>query len=205
MPLTSAARTAAGTLRLTLVAHASTAATRAVAFPHDDHLDGFGLRRTRAAQAPFAGALCLTSPAAAARQTAEAMGLAARTEPALRDVDYGTWSGRTLDAVASENPDGIALWLTDPSAAPHGGESLDALIRRVAAWLDGCAAGRIVAVTHAVVIKAAVVHLLDAPANAIWRLDVAPLSITRLHSNGARWLLRSFNQPARRRSQREAH
>ena len=59
--------------------------------------------------------------------------------------------------------------MTDPDAAPHGGESLTALLARVAAWLDEQAAldGTAVAVTHGGVVKAAVVHALVGAAERV--------------------------------------
>jgi broad specificity phosphatase PhoE len=46
--------------------------------------------------------------------------------------------------------------------------------------------GRLAAVTHAPVIKLAVVQALRAPAQAVWNLDVAPGSATELHSTPSR-------------------
>ena len=106
----------------------------------------------------------------------------------------------------AEEPDDVAAWLRDPAAAPHGGESLIALIERVATWLDAQAAtpGRIVAVTHASVIRAAIVHAMGAAPRCFWRIDVAPLSFTRLSANNGRWTLASLSAsdetPAARRS-----
>ena len=67
--------------------------------------------------------------------------------------------------------------MTDPDAAPHGGESLTALLARVRAWLEEQAAldGTAIAITHGGVVKAAVVAALDAPPSAFWRIDVSPL------------------------------
>jgi broad specificity phosphatase PhoE len=46
-----------------------------------------------------------------------------------------------MDEVQAEEPEGIIAWLTDPSAAPHGGESIENLIDRVGLWMDEqCAA-----------------------------------------------------------------
>jgi broad specificity phosphatase PhoE len=65
----------------------------------------------------------------------------------------------------------------------------------VGAWLDAQAgqAGRAIAVTHAGVVKAAVVHALGAPAAAFWRVDVAPLAVTELHAHDGRWTLTRVN------------
>ena len=65
-------------------------------------------------------------------------------------------------------------------------------------WLDAHAddGARTVAVTHAGVIRAALVCALDAPVQAFWRFDVAPLSRTVLHAHDGRWTVRGVNLPA---------
>ncbi|OOL28057.1 histidine phosphatase, partial [Rhodococcus rhodochrous] len=50
--------------------------------------------------------------------------------------------------------------------------------------------GRVVAVTHPAVIRAATVHAFGAPAAGFWRIDVRPLAQVRLHGRGGRWSLR---------------
>jgi len=181
---------------LLLVRHAPTAATRASAFPGDEDLDARG----REAAAGLAGRLprsreVLTSPARRCRQTAEAAGLAAVVDDAIRDCDFGSWTGRTLAAVDAADPAAVREWMLDPEAAPHGGESLSQFAARIAAWLDdqGGREGRLVAITHAEVIKAAVVHALGAPILAFWRLDAAPLAVTELHAHAGRWTLARLN------------
>jgi broad specificity phosphatase PhoE len=183
-----------GVTRLLLLSHAPTAATRLAAFPADEPLDDKGA----ASAAILAGRLppvghVLTSPALRARQTVSALGLKAETEEALRDGDPGRWAGQTLDEVSAAEPEAVLSWLSDPTAAPHGGESVAALIRRVGGWLDGEAVqGRVLAVTHAAVARAAVVHVLGAPAQAFWRIDVPPLALVDLRRNGGPWTLRAL-------------
>jgi broad specificity phosphatase PhoE len=174
-----------------LIRHASTAAVRRAAFPVDEPLDDAG----RAAAALLAGRLgrgeALCSPALRARETAAALGLDARVDSALDECAFGVWAGRTLAEVHAEDPEGAGAWMTDAQACPHGGESLCDLLARVGRWLDGQAleGGRAIAVTHAGVVKAAVVHALGAPAAAFWQVDVAPLSIAELHAHDGRWTL----------------
>src|SRR3984957_7735131 len=113
------------TPRLKLICHASTAALRTSAFPANEPLDVQG--RQKLAGLPHRTHYAdryLTSPALRAVQTAEALKLAARVEPMLRDCDYGRWTGRALDEVQAEEPEAVAEWLRDPQAAPHGGESV---------------------------------------------------------------------------------
>jgi broad specificity phosphatase PhoE len=137
---------------------------------------------------------CFTSPTLRASETAEALELVATIEPALRDCDYGQWTGRTLEEVQAQDPQGIAEWLRNPEAAPHGGESVVALMARVSTWLDGQKAmpGIVVAVTHASVIRAAIVCALEAEPRSYWHIDVAPLSLTRISHHG-RWTLASMS------------
>jgi broad specificity phosphatase PhoE len=111
--------------------------------------------------------------------------------PSLRDCDYGRWAGRTLADVQTEEPAKVAAWLADAQAAPHGGESLSDLFRRVSTWMTECIReeGHTVAVTHAAVIRAAILHVLHAPAPSFWRIDIEPLSVVKLRSDGTRWTL----------------
>jgi len=187
------------TTRLTLVRHAPSAATRRSAFPVDEPPDPRGLDEARAL-APRMGRFdaAWSAPAARARQTAEALGLDATVAPELDECDFGAWRGRTLAELDDEDPVGVAAWIEDPAAAPHGGESLLALLERVRGWMAARAGdgGRVVAVTHAGPIRAALVCALDAPAQAFWRFDVAPLSRTVLHAHDGRWTVRGVNLPA---------
>ena len=181
---------------LVLVRHAPTSATRASAFPADEALD----ERGRAQAAGLAAALprhgaAITSPARRCRETAEAAGLAATVDEAIAACDFGSWSGRTLADVNAGDPEAVRSWMLDPGAAPHGGESLALFATRIARWLDAQAEadGRLVAITHGEVVKAAVVHALGAPLLAFWRIDVAPLAFTELHAHGDRWTVARLN------------
>ena len=177
--------------RLVLICHAATKATRVAAFPIDEPVEPHALDGVALPSRFAKPAQCWTSPARRALQTAEALGFAATVEPLLRDCDFGRWAGRTIADVGRDEPDAFAQWLADPAAVPHGGESITGLIERAGAWLASLEArsGRIVAVTHQSVIRAAVTHALGAPPAAFWRIDVLPLAITELTDNGRRWSL----------------
>jgi broad specificity phosphatase PhoE len=176
------------TSRVVLIRHAPTEATRRAAFPVDEPID------TTLSPVPLRADVYLTAPEASCRQTAKGLGLTATVEEALRDCDYGSWRGRTLDDLTTNSPIAVTQWLTDPSAAPHGGESTLDLLARVAAWLDALPRdhGKIVAVTHAAVIKAAVVHAILATPQSFWRIDVPPLSHTVLSGHPRQWTLRTL-------------
>jgi broad specificity phosphatase PhoE len=184
------------TTRLKLLCHASTAAVRTSTFPADEPLDDQGRQKLAAFPNPLRHSdRCFTSPALRARQTAEALGLTATIEPALGDCDYGQWTGRTFEEVQAQQPQAMAEWIGDPEATPHGGESIAALIARVSNWLDAqsAAPGAVVAVTHASVMRAAIVCALKAEPRSFWHIDIAPLSLVRLSGHGGRWTLASIS------------
>jgi broad specificity phosphatase PhoE len=183
------------TARLDLIAHGASDATRAARFPNDEPLEPSAIRAAEALR----GRLrrhdrVLTSPARAALGTAEALGLDAEIERALRDCDYARWGGLDLSDVAARDADGFAKWLSDPDAAPHGGESLIALINRVGVFLSYMlrSQGATLAITHASVVRAAIVSALGAGPSAFWRIDVAPLAIARLSGREGRWNITSL-------------
>jgi broad specificity phosphatase PhoE len=175
-------------VRLTLVTHAMTDAMAAGRFPTDEGVNALGRTQTAGVDlGPLDRTMC--GPEARTRQTAELLGLTAEVDPRLADLDYGRWRGDHLGRVA---PAELAVWLTDPTRAPHGGETVVALIDRVRGWLDALTTqrGRLAAVTHPAVVRAAVLVVLDAPAASFWRLDVEPVSRTVLHYRGHAWNLR---------------
>ncbi len=78
----------------------------------------------------------VSSPLRRARETAEIIaephGLEVRTVDALREVNVGKWEGKSVDAIAREEPAYFALFQLDP--ARHGypeGESFADVHRRV--------------------------------------------------------------------------
>jgi broad specificity phosphatase PhoE len=132
----------------------------------------------------------LIAPDLRSRQTAEGLGLPGDIDPALRDADYGTWAGKSPMDLSTED---LAQWLSDPDSAPHGGESFSAVLRRVGEWLDRrtTTKGRFIAITHPVIVRAAIAHTIGVGAGAFQSIDVAPLSAAVL-SFSNRWRLRSL-------------
>ena len=188
--------------RLTMVCHAATSAVRAAHFPLDEALDS----RAHTMACEMASQLgrvdvAWTSPALRARQTAAGLQLDAEVDLRLRDMDLGRWAGHALEEIAAAEPAAMRGWTSEPDAAPHGGESVMDLLSRIQPWLDATAGDdrRAVAVTHASVIRAAIILAIDAKPVSFWHIDVAPLCRVELRMNAGHWRLRSI-EPAARRS-----
>ena len=168
------------------------------AFPdQSEGLDAGGARKAAAADL---GALrfdrAVSSPAAAAIETAAALGLDAVADEGLRDAHHGRWAGKSITALIETEPQLVAAWLEDPSEGAPEGEPLAALAGRVGAWIEGCRAAdaRILAITHPAVIRAAIAHVLQCPPSSCQRIDVAPLSRTAISFNGV-WRLQALGAP----------
>jgi broad specificity phosphatase PhoE len=181
--------------RLLLISHAATAAMRAGRFPADDPLDARGFAAAGAARARLSipeDAAALVSPSVCARETASALGLGAAVHEGLADIDYGLWHGRRVADLAIEAPQDLTAWTHDPDAAAHGGESFSRLVKRIGQWLDALDEAprdtqNVVAVTHAPVIRAAIVHALGASPQVFSRIEIAPLSMVELRRTRRGW------------------
>jgi len=186
------------TARLHLLCSASTASVSAVAFAADEPLDAKG--KESLAGLPGRLPACdsvLRSPALCAAQTADGLALSPTVEPLLRDCDFGRWAGRSLAEVQAQEPAAVADWLQDPRAAPHGGESFADVVKRVGGWMDQMLdrGGSALAITHALVIRAAIAHALGAGPDVFRHIDVAPLTRAKLSGGGGRWTLVSLVPP----------
>ncbi|MEU3244352.1 histidine phosphatase family protein [Streptomyces sp. NPDC006875] len=179
-------------LRLTFMCASATDTTRDAVFgdgpPSED-----GLRAARAVGGtlpPYAP--LVRAPSVRCALTADALGLDATPEPALRDFGYGTWRGRTVREIVAADPYGYASRLTDPDATPHGGESVRQLCRRVAHWLGNVPPflDQALIITEPAVVRAALVHALCAPATAFRHFEVPPLSTVSLTLCEDGWTVR---------------
>ena len=141
----------------------------------------------------------LSGPERVCQVTAERLGGEAEPISDLRECDFGTWTGRTLVDIASEDAGALDSWLHDPRATPHGGESLAQLINRVGRVLDDhpWPEGRSVVVVTPLVARAAAVHALGAPPEVIFRIDIAPLGRVLISRSGHHWRMQELRASVR--------
>ncbi|MBC3376405.1 histidine phosphatase family protein [Pseudomonas sp. SWRI92] len=184
--------------RLTLMCHARTAAQKQARFGLDEPLDVAWLEKRAEIGREYRnvrGLLC--GPELRTRQTAALLDNEPRLVQALADCDFGRWRGLSVDELLQTEPQQLQAWRDDPDAAPHGGESVSRLCRRVGDWLASLenTPGHWLAVTHPFVIRAALINVLGCPAAMVNRIDIEPLSVIDLRFNHV-WRLRAQG-PAR--------
>lgn len=178
---------------LTLISHALTPALRGLVLGGAAQPDPASLAKAR--ELELAADETYSGPEPAAVQTAEALGLVPTVAQALRDREYGEWSGRELEELLAASPDAVAAWLERPHTAPPGGETENDVITRVADWLGDLTAATdsghrtVAAVVHPAVVRAAILYVLDAPAESLRHVDVRPLSVVHLSAHNNSWSL----------------
>ncbi|MFM2090137.1 MAG: Phosphoserine phosphatase 1 [Planctomycetota bacterium] len=119
-------------------------------------------------------------------------------EPRLVEIRYGACEGMSAAAAQATHPDLAAAWARGEDPAFPGGESSAAVRARALAVLADAGPGTTVAVTHNVVIRELVGHLMQVPAAGRWRLRVphlVPVMLVRSRRFG--WYV-DLDEPAER-------
>jgi broad specificity phosphatase PhoE/ribonuclease HI len=132
----------------------------------------------------------LTSPLRRTRETAdiiaERLGHAVDVEDGLAEAAFGTWDGLTFREVEQQYPDDLDAWLGSLDIAPGGGDGdsfadMDTRVRRARDRILAAYPGKsVLAVTHVTPIKLLVKLALGAPLEAVYRMELAPASVTVL-------------------------
>lgn len=138
--------------------------------------------------APLSGTFdaLVSSPVRRTRETAEILAqfldLEIAEEPGIAEMEFGTWDGMSFTEVHEKHPDELSSWLGDLESAPHGGESFREVEKRVLEGRDrlvsSYAGQTVVAVSHVTPIKTLVADALGAPLDAVYRMELAPASVT---------------------------
>jgi len=100
----------------------------------------------------------------------------------LRENDFGEWEGLSRAEVLAQDADHLLAWERDSSIAPPGGESLEAMHRRVLAFVEKLAGTHpdqtVALVSHVGPIKAVLCAALDAPVSSAFRIFLDPATIS---------------------------
>ncbi len=128
----------------------------------------------------------VSSPAHRARETAEIIAErlhgTLELDDGLAEMEFGAWDGLTYAEVNERHADDLEAWLGSLDHPPGGGESFTQVQTRVHASLErlltSYAGKTVLAVSHVTPIKVLVAHALGAPLDAVYRMELAPASVT---------------------------
>ena len=167
-------------------------------FGASDAPDPIGLDRLRGHAKPSMSADRLwRGSSQTSADTCVALRIGASVEPALRDCGFGSWTGRSLDAVAKDDAEGFASWCRSVDARPPGGESARNLIERVGEWIAVLSAlhGHDLAIVHPLVARAALAFVLAGTDDTWFRISVGFATRSVLTRHGTRWQVALMNAP----------
>lgn len=128
----------------------------------------------------------IASPLRRTQETAgvvgRALGLEVETEPLLAEAAFGDWDGHTFAEIMERWPAELDAWLASTAVAPPGGETFDAVAERAVQLqrrlVDQHAGRTLLAVSHVTPIKMFARLALGAPIDVIYRMELAPASLT---------------------------
>ena len=138
----------------------------------------------------------VASPRARAVQTAEAFGRPVVTDERLRELDFGSFEGRTFEEIEQSEPELFRAWMETPTQIRFpGGESYSDLRDRASVALDALRARHdsTLVVTHGGVIRAGLATWLELPDHAIFRLDQRYCGVTIVEWLGDEPVVRILN------------
>jgi broad specificity phosphatase PhoE/ribonuclease HI len=128
---------------------------------------------------------------------AESLGRTVEVEPGFAEMEFGVWDGMTFAEVGEKHPDELKAWLGSLDVAPEGGESFRVVQQRVldglARLLEAHAGKTVVVVSHVTPIKTLVAQAVDAPLEAVYRMELTPASVTVLSYFDDRASMRMYN------------
>jgi ribonuclease H / adenosylcobalamin/alpha-ribazole phosphatase len=135
----------------------------------------------------------VSSPRVRAVETAAALGLPVETDERLRELDFGSFEGRTYEELERDEPELYRAWMETPTEVRFpGGESYADLRVRATQALEELRGSTLV-VTHGGVIRAAVSTWLELPQQAIFRLDMRYCGVTVVEWPGDEPVVRVLN------------
>jgi probable phosphoglycerate mutase len=141
-----------------------------------------------------------SSPMERALQTAEPLARNARLEvqesERLNEIDFGEWTGKTFEELSSDETWRLFNTRRSVTTIP-GGESFLEVQNRIVKELNAIATrhtdARVAVVTHADVIRAAVVHFSAMPVDLIDRIEISPCSVSVVALDKANVTLLTIN------------
>lgn len=146
-------------------------------------------------------ALIQSSPQRRCMQSASVLaahfGLPIEIVPALDELDYGEWSGRSFEELR-QDPQWSRWNRRRGASRPPGGESMRSLQNRVVGHLEQLrndhSAGTVIAVSHAEPIRAALLHYARMRLDDFLSIEIEPSSISTLSVDSRGFRITGINQ-----------
>ena len=146
------------------------------------------IRTTADWLAPIAAGIdaVVSSPVRRTLESAEilaaVLGKKVDVEPGFAEMEFGAWDGLTFAEVGQRDQAGLDAWMGSLETPPPGGESFRSVEERVVAGLDRLLEAHrgktVIVVSHVTPIKILVSRALDAPLEAVFRMELSPASVS---------------------------
>ena len=122
-----------------------------------------------------------------AEETARHLDLPLRVEEGLRELDFGTWDGLSMERLWAEHGEEARAFLDNPlSVTPPEAEPITEFRERVlSSWnrlLLDHAGEHLLLVAHGAVNRLILSHVLSMPLQAMFRLEVAHACLSRVRA-----------------------
>jgi broad specificity phosphatase PhoE len=140
---------------------------------------------------------------ATAEVVAEATGLPVTVLDELREMNYGTWEGRSFLDVRQVDEEAYQRWINDEEAACPGGESHAGVRRRLERAFAAMTTAKPVVITHGTAIRISVTALLELPVMTARHFAQDNAAINIFFRRGERWVLKVWNDTTHCGSPRE--
>lgn len=124
-------------------------------------------------------------------------GLPVEIVPALDELDYGEWTGRSFEELGRDPQ--WSRWNSERgSARPPGGETMRSLQNRIVDHLEqlrnDSSAGTAIAVSHAEPIRAALLHYARMRLDDFLAIEIDPSSVSSLTADRGGFRITGINQ-----------
>jgi len=193
--------------RIVLIRHGQTEWNREERFRGrvDIDLDEVGIRQAKAVAewvAQWEVAAIYSSPLKRAMVTAEAiaacLGLPVETLERLNDMHFGVWQGMPIAEAEEKYPQLFDIWRYSPERLRiPDGETLEDVRSRVVATVDDLVAKHqnetVALVTHRVVCKVLLCHLLGLDNSHFWQIAQDTTAINLFEVSDGRFTVRLIN------------
>lgn len=135
--------------------------------------------------------LIISSPLRRCREFAESVGrdceIPVQVDERFKEIGFGQWEGKNKNQLKAERPEEFAAFYRDPVRnTPKDAEPVCDFHSRITLAVDDVltthAGKRILIVAHAGVIRATLVHAINAPVESMYNFDVINGRVSRIRA-----------------------